>query len=109
MSAINQDDVARVITLVKGMLNDGKGFYWCYVAVKPSLYEQFKSVTANKYNIQNFTQDGYGEVVVSGVGRTPPDAVTKQVAELFGVSVDSLFADENPLGTIAKKLAETNS
>ncbi len=103
---INQDDVARVIVLVRGMMENGKGFYWCYVAVKPSLYEQFKAVTGNKYNIQNFVKDGYGEVIVSGAGREPPKAVTEKVAEMFGVPVGSLFTDSNPLGTIQKKLEE---
>ncbi|NBX03909.1 MAG: hypothetical protein EBR02_07630 [Alphaproteobacteria bacterium] len=104
----NQDDVARVITLVRGMM-EKSGFYWCYVAVKPSRYEAFKQATANKYNIQNFTKDEYGEVIVSGEGRNPPDAVTNKVAEMFGVAVSSLFSDENPLGTITQKLSQPNA
>ncbi|NBX04408.1 MAG: hypothetical protein EBR02_10205 [Alphaproteobacteria bacterium] len=103
---VNQDNVARVIVLVRGMMENGKGFYWCYVAVKPSLYEQFKAVTGNKYNIQNFVADGYGEVIVSGSGRDAPKEVTEKVAEMFGVAVGSLFTDSNPLGTISKKLLE---
>jgi hypothetical protein len=106
---INQDDVARVIVLVRGMMQNGKGFYWCYVAVKPSLYEQFKAVTGNKYDIQNFANDGYGEIVVSGDDREPPKEVTEKVAEMFGVPAGSLFTDSNPLGTIQKKMEEAGS
>ena len=106
---VDQDDVARVIVLVRGMMENKKGFYWCYVAVKPSQYEKFKTATANKYNIQNFVKDGYGEVVVSAAGREPAKQVTEAVAQMFGVPAGSLFTDSNPLGTIQKKVEELAS
>ncbi len=100
MSAnLTVDDTARVIALVRGMTDKG-GFYWCYVAVKPSRYEEFKTATANRYNIQNFVSDGYGEVVVSAEGRDPSSDVVKLVAEKFGVSVESLTSGSDPLSTI---------
>ena len=99
-----QDIAARVIVLARGVMEKG-GFYWCYVAVKPSRYDEFKLATANKYNIQDFVQDGYGEVIVSGEGREPTKLVTEKVAEIFGVSAESLFRDEDPLGTIDKTIA----
>lgn len=106
---ITQDDIARVIVLVRGMMEGGKGFYWCYVAVKPSRYDEFKLVVTQKYNIQNFVKDGFGEVVVSAAGREPPKEVTEKVAEMFGVPAGSLFTDSNPIGTINQKLAEVAS
>lgn len=42
---------ARLITLVRGLMERG-GFYWCYLAVKPSLAKKFQQEVANRYNIQ---------------------------------------------------------
>jgi len=108
MADINQttDDKARVIMLTFGHLEQG-GMYWCYVAVKPTRYEEFKKLTGGKqYNIQNFVADGFGEIVVSGEGSLPPKEVTQQVAEIFGVPIKQLFADIDPLSEIAKELAK---
>ena len=102
---IDRDDVARVIVLARGLMEKG-GFYWCYVAVKPSRYEEFKGKSTQKYNIQNFVKDGYGEVIVSGSGREPPKEVSEKVAEMFDVPVDSLFTDSNPEATINSKFEE---
>ena len=102
---INKDDISRFIVMARGLMNGG-GFYWCYVAVKPSRYEEFKKVTANKYNIQNFVKDEFGEVIVSGAGRDAPKEVIDKVAEMFGVSPDSLFTDSHPEATLEKKVEE---
>ena len=102
---IDKDNVARMIMLVRGLMENG-GFYWAYVAVKPTLHKQFAAAIANKYNIQNFSKDGYGEVVVSGEGKNPPDEVTKKVAEMFSMNPAQLFSDEDPEATLANKLEE---
>lgn len=91
-TAVNNNDKTeetRNITLVRGLMERG-GFYWCYVAVKPERLLEFqKQVAENKYNIQNFVKDGYGEVIVSGHGRTPPKDITALLVEKLGVK----FAD----------------
>ncbi len=97
----SKDDVFRVITLVRGDMEQA-GHYWCYVAVKPSCYEAFKKATAASYNIQNFVADAYGEIIVSGEGVDPDAEVTAQVAKLFNVTVDSLFTEADPLAAIDK-------
>ena len=102
---VNKDDVARIIVLARGLMERG-GFYWCYVAVKPSRYEEFKQKSTQKYNIQNFVKDGYGEVIVSSSGREPPKDVTETVAHLFDVPASSLFTDSNPEGTITSKFED---
>ena len=101
------DYVARVIVLARGIMEKG-GFYWCYVAVKPSRYEEFKAAVANKYNIQNFINDGYGEVIVSSEGRDPSEEVTAKVAEMFDVPVDQLFKEADPMGRIGQKIKEAH-
>lgn len=106
--ARGKDEIGRIVVLVRGLMEKG-GFYWCYVAVKPSLYERFQEASTKKYNIQNFVKDGYGEVVVSGEGREPPQEVTAKVAELFGVTVESLFKDAQPLESLDAKLKEMSA
>lgn len=90
---IDADDISRIVMLTYGKMNHG-GPYWCYVAVRPSLYPEFsKAMDSKSYNIQNFAGDGYGEVIVSGEGVMPPKEITKKVAELFKISPKDLFAD----------------
>ena len=108
-STPSQDEVGRIIMLIRGLM-EARGSYWCYLSVKPSRYQAFKAVVANKYNIQNFVNDGYGEVVVSGEGREPPKDVTEKVAGLFGLQVENLLAehdDANPEATLGKLIDQT--
>ena len=85
----SQDSASRLITLVRGMMEQG-GFYWCYVAIKPDLVTKFQQAVKNKYNIQNFVKDAYGEVVVSGRGKEPPAEITKKVTEMFGITFEQI-------------------
>lgn len=85
----DSDNSLRLITLVRGMMQQG-GFYWCYVAVKPELMRKFQQAVKNKYNIQNFVKDEYGEVVVSGRGKEPPAEISKKVSEMFGVTFQQI-------------------
>lgn len=89
-----QKTETRFIVLVRGLMERG-GFYWCYLAIKPNLITKFQKAIANKYNIQNFVKDAYGEVVVSGRGRTPPQEVTEKVAQMFEIPPKEL-AESDP-------------
>ena len=80
---------SRIITLVRGMMQQG-GFYWCYVAIKPELMKKFQQAVKNKYNIQNFVKDEYGEVIVSGRGKQPPAEITAKVSEMFGITFQQI-------------------
>jgi hypothetical protein len=103
---LDPDQLSRIIMLAYGAMDHG-GPYWCYVAVKPSRYDAFQAVLATKkYNIQNFVNDGYGEVVVSGEGVMPPQEVTKKVAEMFNVPVRELFRASDPKAVIFAKIEE---
>lgn len=100
----NADTLSRIIALTFGHMDNG-GNYWCYVAVKPSRYDEFqKAMSSKAYNIQRFPDDGYGEVIVSGEGITPPPEVTSQVAKLFNIPVKDFFKDIDPKKTISDKL-----
>ncbi len=99
-----QKDETRFITLVRGVMQKG-GFYWCYLAVKPELMTKFQQAVENKYNIQNFVKDGYGEVVVSGAGRTPPKDVTEKVCQMFNTTFEELEEGNAGIG-IAQIIAK---
>ena len=100
----NMDSLSRIVALTFGHMENG-GQYWCYVAVKPSRYDEFqKAMHSKAYNIQRFPDDGYGEVIVSGEGITPPSEVTRQVANLFNIPLKEFFKDIDPKKTIIDKL-----
>ena len=74
-------DLTRIIVLVYGLLDSGKPF-WVFVAVKPEAYPAF--IAAQKdgsLDLYNFS--GFGEIIVSGEGKSPPDEVTLKVAEMY--------------------------
>ncbi len=87
------DSNSRIVMLAYGPMVDG-GHYWCYVAVKPSRETAFrKALSSGSYNLNQFAADGYGEIVVSGPGVTPPEAVTAKVAKMFAIPVERLFKE----------------
>ncbi len=81
-------DLMRTIILVYGLLEDGNTF-WVFVAVKPSKYQSF--ITAQKDGSLNLYQFApYGEIIVSGVGKSPPDEITIKVAEMYQTDPEKL-------------------
>ncbi len=85
----NPDDLTRIIVLVYGMLENGNPF-WVFVAVKPSKYQPF--LTAQKEGkIDLYQFDAFGELIVSGEGKSPPDEVTLKVAEMYQTDPSTLF------------------
>jgi len=77
----NTQEQTRTIVLVYGLLENGNPF-WVFVAVKPSQYNAF--IAAQKdgsLNLYEFSE--YGEIIVSGEGKSPPDEVTIKVAEMY--------------------------
>lgn len=86
----NNSDLMRTIVLVYGLLENGNPF-WVFVAVKPSQYQPF--ITAQKDGTLNLYQFvPYGEIIVSGVGKSPPDEITIKVAEMYQTDPDKLKA-----------------
>jgi hypothetical protein len=98
------DALSRVIMLLYGKMDHG-GPFWCYVAVKPSKFEDFKAAeTAGTLDLYNF--EPFGEVIVSAEGQTPPEDVTLKVAEMYGADASTFFQPIDPLAEIDRKLAE---
>lgn len=87
-----KDAITRTIVLVYGLLEDG-GPFWLYAAVKPSKYPVFlaaqKDGTLNLYDFKP-----YGEIIVSGKGKAPPDEVTLKVAEMYQTDPATLLVPE---------------
>lgn len=86
----DKDLHTRTIVLIYGLLNDG-GSFWLYAAVKPSKYQAFmaaqKDGTLNLYEFMP-----YGEIIISGKGKSPPDEVTLKVAEMYQTDPETLLA-----------------
>lgn len=86
----NNQDLMRTIVLVYGLLENGNPF-WVFVAVKPSQYQQF--IAAQKDGTLNLYQFApYGEIIVSGIGKSPPDEITIKVAEMYQTDPEKLKA-----------------
>ncbi|MBN8543094.1 MAG: hypothetical protein J0M34_02395 [Alphaproteobacteria bacterium] len=100
----NPDQLSRVIMLLYGKMDHG-GPFWCYVAVKPSMFDAFKAAeTSGKIDLYNFEE--YGEVIVSAEGQTPPEEVTLKVAEMYGADPSTFFQPIDPIAEIGKKIEE---
>ena len=77
----DNQDLTRTIVLVYGLLTNGDPF-WVFVAVKPSQYQA--CIDAQKDGSLNLYQFApFGEIIVSGEGKSPPDEVTIKVAEMY--------------------------
>jgi hypothetical protein len=82
-------DLTRIIVLVYGMMEAG-GPFWVFVAVKPSKYQAF--MTAQKEGTLDLYKFApFGEIIVSGEGRQPPDEVTLKVAEMYQTDPTEIF------------------
>ena len=93
---ITPDHVARVVMLVYGLMSNSKPF-WCFVAVKPTRYKELQELVASKkFDLRAYESDGFGEIIVSGEGVTPPNDVVKTVAKMFDVPVKKLFDGADP-------------
>ena len=94
------DDLKRTIVLIYGVLDSGSPF-WVFAAVKPSKYQTFQTAyKEGALDIHKF--ELYGEVLVCGEGKGPPDDVTLKVAEMYQTDAQTLMAsmvDEPPPGT----------
>lgn len=98
------DNVSRVIMLLYGKMDHG-GPFWCYVAIKPSKFENFKEAEkAGMIDLYNFGD--YGEVIVSAEGQTPPEDVTLKVAEMYGADPSTFFQPIDPLAEIDKRIED---
>jgi hypothetical protein len=98
------DAISRIIMLVYGTMEHG-GPFWCYVAVKPSMYDAFKrSERDGSLDLYNF--DSYGEIIVSAEGETPPEEVTIKVAEMYNTDPSKFFQPIDPKQVIAEKIEE---
>jgi len=83
-------DLKRIIVLLYGLLDNGTPV-WVFAAVRPSKYQQF--ITAQKEENLDMTKfDYYGEIIVSGEGKSPPDDVVLKVAEMYQTDPATLLA-----------------
>ena len=84
----DSSDLTRTIVLVYGLLKSGAPF-WVFVAVKPSQYPAFLEAQKNG-SLDLYKFGAFGEIIVSGEGKNPPDDVTLKVAEMYQTDVKTL-------------------
>ena len=102
----NADDLTRIIVLVYGILESNAPF-WVFVAVKPSKYQGFLAAQKEgKLDLYQFAH--YGEIIVSGEGKSPPDDITLKVCEMYQTDPATLFKTTDPEAD-AEKLAQAET
>lgn len=83
------DELTRTIVLIYGALESGNPF-WLFAAVKPNRYQpMLEAQKAKTLDLYKF--DSYGEIIVSGEGKSPPDEVTLKVADMYQTSAEVLM------------------
>ena len=91
------DDSKRTIVLIYGIMDSGAPF-WVFAAVKPSKYQAFQATyKEGKLDIHQF--GAFGEIIVCGEGKGPPDEVILKVAEMYQTDSSTLMesmVDEPP-------------
>jgi hypothetical protein len=83
------DDLKRIIVLIYGMLENGNPF-WLFAAIRPSKYQLFLSAQ-KEGSIDLYHFDSFGEIIVSGEGKAPPDEITLKVAEMYQTDSNTLL------------------
>ena len=97
----SKDLNTRTIVLIYGLMEDGSSF-WLYAAVKPSKYLAF--MTAQKEGaLDLYAFEPYGEIIVSGKGKSPPDEITLKVAEMYQTDPETLFVPKESQGNIPQE------
>lgn len=75
------EELKRTIVLIYGIMANG-GPFWAFAAVKSLQYAQF--VAAQKEGRIDLTRfEPYGEIIVCGEGKAPPDEITLKVADMY--------------------------
>jgi hypothetical protein len=98
------DDLTRIIVLVYAMLETRQPC-WVYVAVKPTKYDAFMQTQKDgKLDLYHF--EPFGEIIVSGAGKSPPDSITLKVAEMYQTDPTKLFQPVDLEEEIAKRMEE---
>ena len=83
------DELARIIVLLYGLLGNG-GPFWVFAAVRPAKYQGFLDAQkSGALDLRDFK--AYGEVIVSGEGKSPPDEITLKVAEMYQSDSEALL------------------
>jgi hypothetical protein len=99
----NAEDPRRTIMLVYGMFPNGQPF-WVFTAVKPNKQQAFMAAhKEGALDLYNFSE--FGEIIVSGEGKSPPDEITLKVAEMYQTDPSTLFKnikDENAAAAAEK-------
>ena len=99
------EELKRTIALIYGILANG-GPFWAFVAVKTVKYAVFLAdQKEGKIDLTQF--EPYGEVIICGEGKSPPDDVTLKVAEMY--QTDPGKFKQNVEEDIQRSMPEVNA
>jgi len=93
------DPQASILACTTGIMDDGQPYY-AYIAVKPSMYEEFYALTSAR---QPLVLGDYGTVIAAGFGTQPPPEVAREMREQYGFDehyLEKLQAEVNRQGKI---------
>lgn len=75
------EELKRTIVLLYGIMENGSPF-WVFAAVRPNKYQLFMtSQKEGTLDLEKF--EVFGELIISGEGKAPPDDVILKVAEMY--------------------------
>jgi hypothetical protein len=74
------DAESTILVYITGIVEDGRPYY-AYIAVKPSLYDQFKAKCDAKAEI---IPGKYGAVIATGFESSPPPEVISMMRDTYG-------------------------
>ena len=69
-----------ILAYSQGIMEDGRA-YWAYIAVIPSRYREFRTLTAARTSLQ--LRD-YGEIIDAGYGEDAPESVHETMRREYG-------------------------
>ena len=84
-----QEDLKRTIVLLYGIMDNG-GPFWVFAAVRPGKYQLLVEMQ-KEGNLDLNTFGSFGELIISGEGKAPPDEITLKVAEMYQTDPASLM------------------
>jgi len=79
------DEHAGIIVLISGRDEDGVTPFWAFMDILPSKYIGFRKAQATG---ESFFLDDYGDILITGKGKEPPEDVVQEMREEYGFDPD---------------------
>lgn len=85
------ENLKRTIVLMYGIMGNGKPF-WTFAAIRLNKYQPFLAAQKEgAIDLEKFEQ--YGELIITGEGKSPPEDVILKVATMYQTDPEALAAN----------------